>query len=59
MKYTDEVRFCFGVALVNDVGVRLEPFEYTGRKVVLHSKFEKLVKDEVQRVKALTRNCPP
>ena len=44
---------------MNDVSIYLEPFEYTGRKVVLHSKFEKLVKDEVQRVKALTSNCPP
>ena len=59
MKYTDEVQFCFGIALVNDIGTRLEPFEYTGRKVVLHSTFEKLVKEEIKRVKSLTGNCPP
>ena len=36
MKYTDEVCFCFGIALVEDEGVRLPPFEYTQQKVVLH-----------------------
>jgi hypothetical protein len=63
MKFAEEVRFCFGVAMIKnngiDEGVRLAPFEYTGKTVVLHKKFMELVKEEIKRVKNLPGNTAP
>ena len=60
MKFADEVRFCFSIAMVNDdrndVGVRLPPFECTGKKLILHHKHEELVQEEIKRVKSLPGN---
>ena len=48
VKFVDEVRFCFDVALVDGVGARLEPFDHDCKKIVLHSTFEKwLAKEQI------------
>ena len=51
MKYTSKVCFTFSVALGNGVGTQLELIEYTRKKIVLHMTLEKLVQDEIKRVK--------
>ena len=48
MKHSGEVRFSFGVAAVNEEGVRLDPFKHTGKKLVLYSYCDKLVKEEIK-----------
>jgi hypothetical protein len=57
-KYEDEARGCFGVALKQvdgrDVGIRFEPFNYTGRKVLGPTAYWKLVRKELERVEACT-----
>ena len=58
MKHSDEVRFSFGVAAVNEEGVRLDPFKHTGKKLVLYSYCGKLVKEEMKRAKYLTSDYP-
>ena len=59
MKCSDEVCFYFGVALVNGEEARLEPFDYTGKKVVLHSQCKELAKEEAQQEKVLFANYSP
>ena len=57
-KYMSECRGAFGVMVkqLRDgscVGRRMEPFNYTGRKVVGPVTFEKRIQAEVRRVTAL------
>ena len=57
-KYMKECRGCFGVMAKEEAdgtcsGHRMEPFDYTGRKVVGPVAFEKRVQSEVRRVSAL------
>ena len=59
MKVSDEVRFYFGFMLVNSEGATIQPFEHTSKKSVLRSQHEKLVKEELQRAKALAGDFPP
>jgi hypothetical protein len=58
VKYPPEARMLFGVAMVkqadgNCVGVKAEPFSYTGCQVVGVSAYKKAVAAEIQRAKAL------
>ena len=50
MKYTDEGCFFFDIALVNGIGIQLEPFKYTGKKIILYSIYKKIVSEEIKRV---------
>ena len=59
MKIADEVHFCFGVALVDGVGAWLDPFERAGKKIFLHSTFEKMVSEETKCVQQLNGICAP
>ena len=63
MKFSDEVRFCFGVAKVarNGVeeGIRLPPFEHTGKNVTTHKNYEERTKGEIDRAKKLTGKQSP
>ena len=58
-KYMQECRGLFGVMAkqipgeVNCEGVRMQPFNYTGKKVIGPVAFEKRVQAEIQRVKNL------
>ena len=58
-KCSGEARFFFDTALDNDEGMRLSTLERTGKKQVLCSHFEKSVKEEAKREKALSGNCLP
>jgi hypothetical protein len=58
MKYTEQGRFCCGVASVQlndgtEEGRRCYSFDYTGCNVVTITIHEKMVKDEIRRVKIL------
>ena len=58
MKYASDARGCFGVAMVRQCdgtkeGVRYEPFNYTGQKVIGADTYDKHVKRELARVKGL------
>ena len=59
MKFTDEVHFCSGVALIDGEGTRLDPFECTSKKVVLHREWEKVRDTELKRVSELTGQRAP
>ena len=59
VKHADEVRFCFGVAMIEDEGVRLPPFEHTCKKIVLQRQWEKLRDEEFKRAQHLTGKCAP
>ena len=54
-KYDQEARFAFGVMMMHvdggrsEVGVRLRPFEYTGKKMLGLTAYEKEVKAEVKK----------
>ena len=61
VKYPGEARGCFGVALrrkeVGTIeGLRLNPFNYTGQKVVGVKTFQNLQKVEREKVK-LSNDC--
>tara|TARA_B100002003_G_C14141283_1_gene548788 strand:- start:608 stop:2329 length:1722 start_codon:yes stop_codon:yes gene_type:complete len=49
-KYADEARGLFGVALVEDQGMRAEPYNYTGRTVVGMKRYEEERQNELSRV---------
>jgi hypothetical protein len=57
IKYPGEGRGCFGVAIVSRFGekegVRVKPFNYTGRKVITEKAFQLAVKIEFSRVRPL------
>jgi hypothetical protein len=57
IKYPGEGRGCFGVAIVTRFGekegVRVKPFNYTGRKVITEKAFQLAVKLELGRVRPL------
>jgi hypothetical protein len=60
-KFLDEARACFGTAVVpqrrgGDVGLRLEPFDYTGSTVLGPKKFSVKIGDEKRRVRNLTNS---
>ena len=64
VKYPDEIRMCFGVASVKKLdgtrqGVRCKPFDYSGKTLVSIDDYEKLIRDEIDRVKNLKGNCLP
>jgi predicted flap endonuclease-1-like 5' DNA nuclease len=62
-KYTEEVRMMHGVAMVTPIGDngehlpmegrRCKPFDYTGKTLLTIPDFNKRIKDEIARVKAL------
>ena len=57
-KYSEEARFCFGVAIVRykhfkpAVGKRCKLINYTGKKIVSQSEYMKKIKDEIKYVKS-------
>ncbi|RHZ19760.1 hypothetical protein DYB37_006325 [Aphanomyces astaci] len=59
MKYTNQAKFCFGCAIVDDgnggvVGLRCNPFLYSGNWIRTINEFEQLLQQqEIRRVKAL------
>lgn len=57
IKYPGEGRGCFGVAIVSKFdekeGVRLKPFNYTGRKVITEKALQVAIEIEIKRVKPL------
>lgn len=57
IKYPGEGRGCFGVAIVNKFdekeGVRLKPFNYTGRKVITEKALQVAIETEIKRVMPL------
>ncbi|KAF0703228.1 hypothetical protein AaE_015483, partial [Aphanomyces astaci] len=58
MKYTNQAKFCFGCAIVDDgnggvVGLRCNPFLYSGKWIRTIDEFEQLQQQEIRRVKAL------
>ena len=59
VKHAKQVRFSFGVALVNkeegEVGVRINPFGYTNKNIITIREFKKLVDAQICRVKDLDR----
>ena len=59
VKYAKQVRFSFGVALREEdgkeVGVRLKPFNYTGRNILTKTKHQVRINAEIRRVKKLDR----
>ena len=62
VKYSKEARLGLGVALVllpdgTEEGRRCEPFDYTEKVVVSNADWNKLVQNEIQRVKNLTGDC--
>ena len=63
MKFADEVRFCFGAAIIKindaDRGVRLAPFECSRNKVVLSKKIMQLSEEETKGVKTLQGKTAP
>ena len=57
-KYPEQARFCFGVAKVklldgSIIGRRCRLFDYTGKKMVSISDYEKLITKEIDRVKSM------
>ena len=52
-KFEDEARGCFGVMMKDGVGMRLEPYEYTGRKVLGPTSYWAAVQAELKRVDGL------
>ena len=52
-KFEDEARGCFGV-MMKEVGVKLKPFNYTGRKVLGPTSYWEEVSKELKRVDELT-----
>ena len=59
VKYSDEMRFAFGVAVVEKLdgtieGRRCEMIDYTGKILVSHNDYKKKQKEEIYQVKALT-----
>ena len=63
LKYANEVWFAFRVAMMKDgdnvLGIRLPPFEYSGQTVVSNKEYQKVLDNEIQRVKQLTGDQPP
>ena len=67
-KYPKEARACFGVAVKSiqnldtgeceytQIGIKCEPFSYTGRKVYSPEEYERQLKGEFERVKPLKGN---
>ena len=58
VKYPEQTRWCFGVAITEDeagqqVGSRLEAFDYTGQKILSLSDWNEMVDKEIRRVKSL------
>ena len=57
VKYAKQVRFSFGVTLINkeegEVGVRINPFDYTNKNIITIPEFKKLVDAEIRRMKGL------
>ncbi len=58
VKYPQEARFCFGLAMRTksggeQEGVKCAPFDYTGLTVLGPAEYEKRVKAEISRVKGL------
>ncbi|ETV77790.1 hypothetical protein H257_08631 [Aphanomyces astaci] len=58
MKYMNKAKFCFGCAIVDDgnggvVGLRCNPFLYSGKWIRTIDEFEQLQQQEIRRVKAL------
>ena len=60
VKYAKQVRFSFGVAMKgeegSETGHRLEPYDYTGKMILTMPKFEKMIQEEIKRVKNLPRD---
>ena len=59
MKFAKQGRFSFGVCVVidkngNKIGVRMKPFDYSGKKIITISAFKKMVQQEISRVRNLT-----
>ena len=59
-KYTQEARFSLGVASVKQggrvEGKRCKSFEYSSKKIVSINDFNKLIDEEITRVKELKSN---
>ena len=59
MKFAKQGRFSFSVCVVidkdgNKIGVRMKPFDYSGKKIITISAFKKMVQQEISRVRNLT-----
>ena len=56
-KYTEEARFCLGVASVKvngkEIGKRCKSFDYTGEKIVSIHDMEQMIEKEIFRVRNL------
>ena len=64
VKYTKEVRFCFGVASVESGdgtvrGVRCAPFDYSGKTLLSIEEFDTKLAEEIIRVRSLKGNGAP
>ena len=67
MKFEKEARLCMGVCMRRKLkedgsegdleGVRLPFFDYSKKEIVSIEKWNKLVQDEIRRVKRLTNGC--
>lgn len=57
-KYNQQAHFCIGVAKVQHMSKetkckRYGVFDYTGKKILTIEDYQKIIKDEIKRVKVL------